>query len=400
MSIGRQQGAAKWLRVALLVGLAILCFYVVRPFGSAMVWAIIISFTLHPLQKILTRRMGGRETLAALSLTILMIILIVLPLGLLGVSMIDDGKALIKEGKQQIVNAPDEPPGWLTGVPFIGGDLGAYWDDFVTSRKDWAWTEIAEEKGGKSDEGDEKEPEENSENTEEDPPQKASGPMDEVGGDHGNLGNLLDRSMRSISGAAMWLAGMIGGGLTQISIALVLVFFLLKDAPRIGGRIQVAAEKIGGTKGLELLDLAGKTVKGVVNGVIGTALVQGIVAGLGFLIVGAPGAVLLGAITFFVAVIPIGPPIIWGGVAVWLFFKGDTGWGIFMLVYGAGVISTMDNVVRPLLIGNESRMPFALILFGLIGGTMAFGLVGLFVGPTLLALAYRLTIGWTDKAKA
>ena len=194
----------------------------------------------------------------------------------------------------------------------------------------------------------------------------------------------------------MWLAGIIGSGLTQISIALVLVFFLLKDAPRIAERIKVAAEKIGGDKGLELLDLAGITIKGVVNGVIGTALVQGIAAGLGFLIVGAPGAILLGVITFFVAVIPIGPPLVWGGVAAWLFVKGDTGWGIFMVIYGIVVISSLDNVVRPLLIGNESRMPFALILFGLIGGTMAFGLIGLFVGPTLLALGYKLIKGWTE----
>lgn len=400
MTNGNHHGAAKWLRVGLLIGLAILCFCVVQPFGAAMIWAIIISFTLNPLQKIFTRRMGGRETLAALSLTTLMIVLIVVPLGLLGVSMIDDGKALIKEGKQQIISAPDEPPSWLTGIPIIGGDLGAYWEDFVNSRKDWAWTEISDEKGREPDEADEKESDKEAENKDQDPPQKADGPMDEVGGEHGSLGNVLDKSLRSISGAAIWLAGMIGRSLTQISIALVLVFFLLKDAPRIGERLQVAAEKIGGTKGLELLELAGKTIKGVVNGVIGTALVQGVVAGIGFLIVGAPGAMLLGAITFFVAIIPVGPPLIWGGVAAWLFLKGDTGLGIFMLIYGAGVISTMDNVVRPLLIGNESRMPFALILFGLIGGAMAFGLVGLFVGPTLLALAYRLIKGWTEEAKA
>lgn len=397
---GKQHGAAKWLRVALLVGLAILCICVVRPFGSAMIWASILAFTLSPLQKIFTRWMGGRESLAALSLTILMILLIVLPLGFLGVSMIDDGKALIKEGKHQLVTAPDKPPSWLAGIPVIGGDLGKYWEDFISSRKDWAWTESSGENVGKSDQSEKEDTDKNVGSTNDDPPKKADGPMDEVGGDHGKVGNVLDKSMRSISKAAMWLAGLIGGALTQISIALVLVFFLLKDAPRIGERLKVAAEKIGGTKGLELLDLAGKTVKGVVNGVIGTAIVQGIVAGIGFMIVGAPGAVLLGAITFFVAIIPIGPPLVWGSVAAWLFFKGDTGWGIFMLVYGAGVISTMDNVVRPLLIGNESRMPFALILFGLIGGAMAFGLVGLFVGPTLLALAFRLTKGWTNVAKA
>ncbi len=399
MAERKEHGTAKWLRVALLVGLAILCFCVIRPFGAAMIWAIIIAFTLSPLQKIFTRWMGGRETWAALSLTFLMILLMVVPLGLLGISMMDDGKALIKEGQQQIVNAPDTPPGWMTGVPIIGGDLGEYWKDFVDSRQDWAWAGASEGEGTESESDSEKGREENTVSNEKKAEEEKS-PMDVVGGDHGNLGQLLDKSLRSVSNAAMWLAGIIGGGLSQISIALVLVFFLLKDAPRIAERLKVAAEKIGGGKGLELLDLAGLTVKGVVNGVIGTALVQGIAAGIGFLIVGSPGAILLGVITFFVAVIPIGPPLVWGGVAAWLFIKGDTGWGVFMVIYGVAVISSLDNVVRPLLIGNESRMPFALILFGLIGGTMAFGLIGLFVGPTLLALSYRLINGWTKERSA
>ena len=392
MAERREHGAGKWLRVVILVGLAILCFCIVRPFGSAMIWAIIIAFTLSPLQRLLTQWMGGRETWAALLLTFLMILLMVVPLGLLGISLIDDGKALIREGKQQIVSAPDTPPGWVTRVPIIGGDLGNYWKDFVDSRKDWAWVGTLDGEGDKSESDSDNSGEENTASDE----KTANQPMAEVGGDHGNLGKILDRSLSSVSNAAMWLAGIIGGGLTQIMIALVLVFFLLKDAPRIAERLQLAAEKIGGGKGLELLDLAGKTVKGVVNGVIGTALVQGIAAGIGFLIVGAPGAILLGVITFFVAVIPIGPPLVWGWVAAWLFIKGDTGWGVFMVIYGVAVISSLDNVVRPLLIGNESRMPFALILFGLIGGTMAFGLIGLFVGPTLLALAYRLVRGWTE----
>lgn len=391
MTEGKNHGTAKWLRIALLVGLAVLCFYVIRPFGSAVIWAIIISFSLYPLQMRFARWMGGRESLAAATLTVLMILVLILPLGLLGISMIDGGKNLVREGKQQIVNAPDEPPSWLTGIPIIGGDLGGYWDDFVTSRRDWAWTEISEQKSGET--------AEKPENRDDAPPQKADSPLDEVGGDHGSLGNLLDNSLRTLSKGAMWLAGMIGGSLTQIAIALVLVFFLLKDAPRIGERLKIAAEKISGEKGLELLDLAGKTVKGVVNGVLGTALVQAIVAGIGFFIVGAPGAVLLGAMTFFFAIVPVGPPLIWGSVALWLFLKGEIGWGIFMLAYGAGGISLIDNVVRPILIGNENRMPFALILFGLIGGAMAFGFVGLFVGPTLLALAFRLTKGWTEGSR-
>lgn len=394
MHDGKQKGVGKWLRVALLIGLMILCFFVVHPFGSAMIWAMILSFTLHPLQVKFARWMGGRESLAALSLTLLTVLLLLVPLGLLGMSMVDDGKALIEEGKKQIINAPEEAPSWMSEMPLIGSDLGGYWKDFIDSRENWDWLEMSNGEEGAAKQ------EKSSEESRGDYPsaEVVEWPMDEVGSERGKNGSLLDNSMSWASNVLMWLVSMLLGGLTQITIALVLIFFILKDSTRIGERMRMAADKIAGSKGLELLDLAGVTVKGVVNGVIGTALVQGIVAGIGFLIVGAPGAVLLGAITFFVAVIPIGPPLVWGGVAAWLFITGQTSWGVFMLFYGTLAISSLDNVVRPLLIGSESRMPFALILFGLIGGAMAFGLVGLFVGPTLLSLAYRLVKGWTEEA--
>lgn len=373
MKKNQSEGTAKWLRVTLLVGLAILCFCVIRPFGSAMIWAAILSFTLHPLQKRFTAWMGGREFLAALSLTILMVVILLIPLSLLGMSLVDNGKTLIEESKQQIINAPEKTPAWLSRIPLVGSDIEVYWAKLIESREDWAGEEISPDA------------------QENDADESAA-----VGRLGGNSGSLLDQIMKWASNGFVLLAKILWNGLTQISIALVLVFFLLKDAPRIGERIHAVAERVGGSKGLELLELAGVTVKGVVNGVLGTALVQGIVAGIGFLIVGVPGAIFLGALTFFVAVLPIGPPMVWGGVAAWLFLKGDTGWGVFMIIYGSVVISSLDNVVRPLLIGNENRMPFALILFGLIGGVMAFGLVGLFVGPTLLTLAYRLVKGWTD----
>ena len=333
--------------------------------------------------------------MAAFALTVLMVLLILVPLGFLGVSLIEDGKKLTDEARQQIIKAPEEAPGWLIGVPVLGKDLGNYWDDFIKHRENWAWAQNSMEQRD-----DEDSFSESGDLSEGNIADKAGDAV--VGGtaDHGSLGNLLNSSMGGIGKIAIWLAKMIAGGITQIAIALIIVFFLFRDAPRLGARVRIAAERIGGEKGLELLDLAGVTVKGVVNGVIGTALVQGVIAGIGFLIVGAPGAFLLGAITFFVAVIPIGPPLIWGSVAVWLFLKGDTGWAIFMVIYGSLLISSLDNVVRPLLIGSGSKLPFALILFGLIGGAMTFGLVGLFVGPTILALAFRLIKGWTEEVNA
>jgi predicted PurR-regulated permease PerM len=131
----------------------------------------------------------------------------------------------------------------------------------------------------------------------------------------------------------------------------------------------------------------------VVYGILGTALVQAVVAGIGFLIAGVPGAGLLAMLTFFLSAVPVGPPLVWLPAALWLFHQGSTGWGIFMLIWGMGV-SSLDNFVKPWLISQGSDMPFLLIFFGVIGGALAFGFIGVFIGPTLLAVGYRLVQEW------
>ena len=136
-------------------------------------------------------------------------------------------------------------------------------------------------------------------------------------------------------------------------------------------------------------------MRGVVFGILGTAIVQALVAGIGFTIAGVPGAILLAVLTFFFAVIPFGPPLIWLPAAFWLFTQHHTGMGIFMLLWGLLGISSVDNIVKPYLISQGSKMPFVLIFCGVIGGALAFGLVGVFLGPTLLAVAFRLIEEWS-----
>ncbi|RYE80204.1 MAG: AI-2E family transporter, partial [Oxalobacteraceae bacterium] len=141
--------------------------------------------------------------------------------------------------------------------------------------------------------------------------------------------------------------------------------------------------------------IVSQTVRGVMYGLLGTALAQGLVAALGFAIAGVPAILLLSVLVFVSSLIPLGPPIIWGGAALWLFYQGSTGWGVFMLVWGFFAISGVDNVVRPMLISRGSSLPFLLTLLGVLGGVIAFGFVGLFIGPTLLAVGYSLMSGWT-----
>jgi predicted PurR-regulated permease PerM len=127
----------------------------------------------------------------------------------------------------------------------------------------------------------------------------------------------------------------------------------------------------------------------------GPALVQGVMAGLGFLVAGVPGAGVLAMLVFFLSVIPGGPPLVLLPAAFWLFHQGSTGWGIFMLIWGI-IVSTVDNFVKPWLISQGSDMPFILIFFGVVGGALAFGFIGVFIGPTLLAVGYRLVEEWAS----
>jgi predicted PurR-regulated permease PerM len=186
----------------------------------------------------------------------------------------------------------------------------------------------------------------------------------------------------------------IGAGATQVVFSLLLMFFILKDGEALAARLDRMAARISRERGTQLLDLAGGTVRGVVYGILGTALAQGIMAGVGFLIAGVPGATLLGLLTFLLSVVPMGPPLVWIPAALWLFHQGQPGWGVFMLVWGVGV-SSIDNVIKPLIISRGSKMPFVLIFLGVLGGALTFGLIGVFIGPTLLAVAYRLIDEWS-----
>ena len=133
---------------------------------------------------------------------------------------------------------------------------------------------------------------------------------------------------------------------------------------------------------------------GVIHGIFGTALVQALVALAGFLIAGVPAAFLLAVATFFLSVVPIGPPLIWGGATVWLVYNGQLGWAIFMALWGFLAISTIDNFVKPYLISRSSKLPLLLIVLGVFGGVIAFGFIGLFIGPPVLAIGLTLVQLW------
>jgi predicted PurR-regulated permease PerM len=141
-------------------------------------------------------------------------------------------------------------------------------------------------------------------------------------------------------------------------------------------------------------------VQRVVNGVIGTAAAKAVLALIGFLIAGVPGALVLGIVTFLLSLIPMGPPLAWAPATAWLAWKGEYAMAIFLGAYGMFVISGVDNILKPYLISRGGDLPLVIVLLGVFGGLLAFGFIGLFIGPTLLAVAYSLLMDWTRSTKA
>ena len=370
------------------------CFSVLKPFMTALLWATILAYSLYPLHRIFTRWFRGSRTLAACFVTLTLTVVLAGPIFLMGFSIAQDGKDLAGATRKWFMAAPEQAPEWLAQAPLVGKELAVYWSNFAEDRKRWMEQLDKEVKIAPPrpkivvESGDELV-------VQDAPPPAPDG--------NGGVGGAADQAQnpphvvvllgKFLAWARTWLIGVglaVGQGVTQILLSAFLAFFLLRDAPILADRLAVAVDRLAGGRGQHLIKVAGDTVRGVIYGILGTAIAQALVAGIGFWIAGLPGAVLLSVLTFFLAVIPFGPPMIWLPSSIWLFAQDKPGLGIFMLLWGGLGISSVDNFLRPYLISQGSKMPFVLIFCGVIGGALAFGLVGVFLGPTLLAVAFRL----------
>jgi len=388
----------------LLGGLALLlllvgCFSVLRPFMTALLWAMILTYSLHPLQRSFTRWFRGSRTLAACFVTLTLTILLAGPIVLIGLSLAQDGKDLTEATRKWFMAAPDQAPAWVAQTPLVGKELAVYWSNFADDRsrlmeqldKAVKAPPLRPKLVVESDTGlivqDAPPPLEELDAKVADEKKQATTPHVVV---------LLGRFLVWARTGLIAVGIAVGQGITQVLLSAFLAFFLLRDASVLGDRLSIAVERLAGGRGRHLLKVAGDTVRGVIYGILGTAIAQALVAGLGFWIAGVPGAVLLSVLTFFFAVIPFGPPIIWIPASLWLFTQDKPGLGIFLLLWGLLGISSVDNFLRPYLISQGSKMPFILIFCGVIGGALAFGLVGVFLGPTLLAVGFRLIEEWSS----
>ncbi len=186
----------------------------------------------------------------------------------------------------------------------------------------------------------------------------------------------------------------LANGVLLFLLALFVSFFFYAWGDHLAGRIQVILRRIAGVQADHLIEVTGATVRGVVYGILGTAVVQGILTAFGLWISGVPRPALLGVVAGGLSVLPIGAPVVWIPSGLWLLTSGHTFWGIALLVYGGVAVSGADNVIRPYFIARGAQLPFLLTMLGVLGGVLSFGLLGIFLGPVLLGVGFALVNEW------
>jgi predicted PurR-regulated permease PerM len=186
----------------------------------------------------------------------------------------------------------------------------------------------------------------------------------------------------------------VGQGTLQVLLSLFIAYFFYRDGSSGAKHLNTMAVRLWGDRSLRLIAIAAATMKGVIYGIIGTGIVQAILTAFALWLSGVPAALLLGVITFFASLVPVGAALVWLPAAIWVFYKGSVAWAIFVLVWGAVVVSSADNIIKPYFISRGGDLPFILTFLGALGGVIAFGFLGIFLGPTLLAVGYNLIRDW------
>ena len=340
-----QRQGRNYTRIAIVVLLTLGCLYVLKPFLAAILFAAAVVISSWPLYLRLLRAMRGRRSLAALTMTLTLTFLVIFPLSMVAYNLADDVARGFEALRTLVEHRELVPPSWLREIPLVGESVDTYLRQLIASRE-----------------------------------------------------RMVELAQRMVEPARRWLlAGgiMLGTGVMQMSLAAFVSFFFYRDGNALLDVIAVTMKKVMGEGAESVQQTVSQTVRGVMYGLLGTALAQALVAAVGFFIAGVPAVPLLSVMVFLSSLVPVGPPLVWGGAALWLFAQGETGWAIFMAVWGALLISGVDNVVRPMLISRGSSLPFLLTLLGVLGGVIAFGFVGMFIGPVLLAVGYSLMSEWT-----
>ena len=334
------------LVAGLILRIVLLTFSVLQPFVVPLIWGGILAYVSWPLQLRMIRAFRGRVGIASLTTTLLVTLAIVVPLTWLLLMLRVEAISAYSEVQAFLASKPSLPPA-LRDLPWIG--------------------------------------------------QMAQDLLQQMSADPAALRQQFVLLMEESSVEVTRLIGGVGRNVAKLFFAVFSMFFLLRDGPRLLREARAILEGILGPSINDYLDAVGSTTQAVVYALILGALAQGFVAGIGYWIFGIQAPVLMGAVTVLVALVPFGAPMVWGSMTTWLLVTGQIWPGVGLLLWGLILVSWVDNIVRPLVISNATRMPFLLVVFGVLGGVLAFGLVGLFIGPVLLAVSLAIWREWLEQ---
>jgi predicted PurR-regulated permease PerM len=331
----------------LLVLLAFLLYMVVAPFLAALAWSVIITLSLWPVYRRLRAKFRDDSFVPALLMSFSLVIGVLVPLVLLGLLLVGEAERFAADFEMILKGERGDLLRVVSGIPLVGDSLR---DGILRWREDPS-----------------------------------------------ALNRILESNRDNLFSLATKTLGDLTRNTFKIIVCIFSTYFLFRHGEGLGDQISRACLRLGGPQANDLLPRVRWTVRATVYGLVVTAIVQAILASLGFWVAGVSYPLLLGALVFLLSFIPFGPPIVWLPAALVVLSDGRIGWGIFLLIWGGGVVSSMDNILRPIFIGKAASLPILLVFIGVIGGVMAFGMVGLFTGPVVVAVALAL---WQDWVKS
>jgi len=346
MAERRRELTRTLLGAIFLGGLIVASLWILRPFIAAAIWATMIVVATWPVLLWFQARLWRRRWLAIAAMTGVLLLVFAVPLALAIGTVVLNADAIVSGLKSKASFRMPTPPAWIAHLPFIGPKVVPVWEQVAAS----------------------------------------------------GVEGLLARVMPYGGRLAQWLvaeAGNVGLLFAQFLLTLVLTALMYASGETAAQVVLRFGRRLAGDRGETAVQLAGQAIRGVALGVVVTAIVQAALSGIGLGVAGVKFAGLLTAVVAFLCIAQIGPSPVLVPAVIWLYWSGEPAWGTFLLVWTL-IVVTLDNVLRPLLIKRGADLPLLLIFAGVVGGLLAFGLVGVFVGPVVLAVAYTLLRAWID----
>ena len=337
------------IRLGLLALLIFWTLVLIRPFVPILAWSVVLAVALNPVFERLAKILGGRPKLAATILTVISLAIVIGPATWIGLGAVEGTKDIAEQLTSGEVVVPS-PPAAIKSWPLVGPQLYEFWDQAST-----------------------------------------------------NLRSVLRQIapyLKPFAATLLGLAGDAGVGTIKFLVSVAVAGVLFPYGPQLVAAGRGFLSRIVPEQSEHFLDLAGATIRAVSQGVIGVAIIQALLAGIGFKLAGIPSAGLLAFVVLLLSIVQIGGTIVILPVIIWIWTDKDFATALLLTVFLV-IVAVLDNILKPLVMGRGLTTPALVILIGVIGGTLAHGIIGLFIGPIILSVAWELTVAWirTDRVE-